>query len=68
MADFNNYFDKLAVKVVEVEDFDSAQRYLFYGQAGTGKTSLATSASLVPELCPVLVIDIEHGSLPAQDR
>ena len=65
MADFNNYFDKLDVKVVEVKDFDSAQRYLFYGQAGTGKTSLATSASLVPELCPVLVIDIEHGSLPA---
>ncbi len=65
MSDFQNYFDKLKIKAVTTEDFDAAQKYLIYGQAGTGKTSLAYSASLVPELCPVLGIDIEHGSLPA---
>lgn len=65
MPDFNNYFDKLKVKVVTAEDFDSAQKYLLYGAAGTGKSSLAYSASLVPELCPVLGVDIEHGSMPA---
>jgi hypothetical protein len=36
---------------------------LVYGEAGVGKTRLAGSASLVPEMCPVLLLDAEAGAL-----
>jgi hypothetical protein len=36
---------------------------LIYGDAGVGKTRLAASASVVPELSPVLLIDFEAGTL-----
>ena len=35
---------------------------LVYGESGVGKTTLAGSADAVPELRPVLVIDIEGGT------
>jgi AAA domain len=41
---------------------------MLYGDPGIGKTRLAGSASLVPEMSPVLFIDIEGGTLSlAQD-
>lgn len=36
--------------------------YLFYGSPGHGKTTLAGSASIVPEMSPVLLLDFEGGS------
>ena len=35
---------------------------LVYGESGVGKTSLAGSADAVPEMRPVLVVDIEGGT------
>jgi hypothetical protein len=34
---------------------------LIYGESGVGKTTLSGSASAVPELSPVLLIDVEGG-------
>lgn len=36
--------------------------YLFYGMPGSGKTSLAGSASKVAAMSPVLLLDFENGS------
>ena len=35
---------------------------LVYGKPGTGKTILAGSASMVPEMSPVLLLDVEGGT------
>lgn len=35
---------------------------LFYGDVGCGKTTLAASAAEIPELSPVLVVDLENSS------
>jgi hypothetical protein len=36
---------------------------LVYGEPGVGKTRLAGSSVLVPEMCPVLLMDFEGGTL-----
>lgn len=41
---------------------------LIYGDSGVGKTVLAGSASVVPEMSPVLCIDIEGGTLSLRKR
>lgn len=41
---------------------------LVYGNPGAGKTVLAGSADAVPELRPVLFIDVEGGTLSLRDR
>lgn len=41
---------------------------LVYGDPGVGKTVLAGSASLVPEMSPVLFVDIEGGTLSIRNR
>jgi phage nucleotide-binding protein len=38
---------------------------LVYGEPGVGKTVLAASAAAIPEMSPVLIIDIEGGTLSA---
>jgi hypothetical protein len=35
---------------------------LIYGEGGTGKTTLAATAADVPDLCPVLHLNIENGA------
>jgi len=35
---------------------------LIYGEPGAGKTVLAGSASIVEDMCPVLVVDVEGGT------
>ncbi len=37
-------------------------KLLVYGQPGSGKTYLAGTATKVPELSPVLFIDVEGGT------
>lgn len=41
---------------------------LVYGESGVGKTVLAGSACVVPDLNPVLFLDIEGGSLSLRKR
>lgn len=41
---------------------------LIYGSSGIGKTILAGSASAVPEMSPVIFLDIEGGTLSLRQR
>jgi hypothetical protein len=41
---------------------------LVYGESGIGKTTLAGSAVEVPEMRPVIFLDIEGGTLSLRDR
>lgn len=41
---------------------------IIFGDSGVGKTVLAASASLVPEMSPVLLIDVEGGILSLRHR
>lgn len=50
-----------------VTDVSPYLNILIYGDPGIGKTRLAGSASLVPEMSPVLVIDVEGGTLSLAD-
>jgi hypothetical protein len=47
--------------ILTVEESDLYQNWLIYGLSGAGKTVLAGSASIVPEMSPVLFVDIEGG-------
>lgn len=40
---------------------------LIYAESGSGKTILSGSASMVPDMAPVLLIDIEGGTLSLRD-
>jgi phage nucleotide-binding protein len=54
--------------VTKVSDHPPQFNLLIYGESGTGKTTLAGSSDLVPEMRKVLVIDIEGGVLSLKDR
>jgi phage nucleotide-binding protein len=45
------------------DDADTGLNILIYGDSGVGKTVLSGSASVVPEMSPVLHIDVEGGTL-----
>jgi len=51
------------LKVQPVSDIPPHVNMLIYGDPGVGKTVLAGSASVVERMAPVLVIDIEGGTL-----
>lgn len=46
----------------KVQERSSWYNMLIYGDSGTGKTTLAGSADLVPAMRPVLFIDVEGGT------
>ena len=48
--------------ILPVEDRAAYLNVLIYGESGVGKTTLAGSADAVPNMRPVLVIDIEGGT------
>lgn len=50
------------LEIKPVQDRSPFFNFLFYGESGTGKTTLAGSADDVPAMRPVLFIDIEGGT------
>lgn len=63
MADIQLTPRKLAgLDIKKVEERSTFFNMLIYGDSGVGKTTLAGSASMVPSMSPVLVIDIEGGT------
>lgn len=48
--------------IERVQERSPFYNFLIYGDSGTGKTTLAGSADEVPEMRPVLFIDIEGGT------
>lgn len=48
--------------ILPVQERAAYLNVLIYGESGVGKTTLAGSADAVPEMRPVLVIDIEGGT------
>lgn len=50
-------------QIKPVEGLNDNFNMLIYGDSGVGKTTLAGSASVVPELSPVLFIDVEGGTM-----
>jgi len=51
-----------AKHVHKAEALNAPKTILIYGDAGRGKTWLAASAAQIPELTPVLLIDVEGGA------
>jgi hypothetical protein len=56
------------LKVSTVQENIAYLNLLIYGDSGAGKTLLAGSAWEVPEMRPVLVIDIEGGTLTLREK
>lgn len=54
--------------VTTVANQSSHINILIYGDSGVGKTTLAGSADLIPEMRKVLVVDIEGGLLSIKDK
>jgi phage nucleotide-binding protein len=50
------------LKVQQVQDRRPFFNFLVYGEPGVGKTVLCGSAMAVPEMSPVLLIDVEGGT------
>jgi phage nucleotide-binding protein len=50
------------LSITKVEERSPYLNILIYGDSGTGKTTVAGSASEVEEMFPVLVVDIEGGT------
>lgn len=54
--------------IVKASEGDDFQNELIYGLPGAGKTLLAASAEDVPEMRPVLYVDIEGGTETIRER
>ena len=54
--------------IIKVADQPDRFNMLVYGESGVGKTTLAGSADLVPEMRKVLVLDIEGGLRSIKSR
>lgn len=65
MGKFDSFLKNLNIEVSDPRITTPKIKMLIYGMSGTGKTSLAVSASKVEELGPVLYIDLERGTAPA---
>lgn len=65
MGKFDSFLTGLNIEVSDPRKDTPKLKILIYGPSGTGKTSLASTASTVEELGPVLYIDLERGTAPA---
>src|SRR5205085_2686412 len=50
------------IDILNLEETPRVLRMLVYGDQGSGKTYLSGTASLVPEMCPILYLAIEGGA------
>lgn len=66
MPDFNTMLADIGLSEVEPAQLTTFSM-LLHGMAGTGKTSLAATASKVEALSPVLIVDTENGTLPVAE-
>lgn len=62
MATNQAAIDAFFKKIKPVDKVPKIHSALLYGPSGTGKSTLAASASLVEELSPVLIVDIEGSA------
>ena len=68
MPDFNEVFNKMGIEVIDTAVDDPSSSWLLYGLPGSAKSSLAMTATKVPELQDVLYLDLENGArLPLRD-
>ena len=65
MGKFDSFLTGLNIEVSDPRVAIPKLKVLLYGPSGTGKTSLASTASTVEELSPVLYVDLERGTAPA---
>lgn len=65
MGKFDSFLTGFNIEVSDPRVTIPKLKVLLYGPSGTGKTSLASTASKVEELGPVLYIDLERGTAPA---
>lgn len=65
MGKFDKFLSNIDIEVADPRVTMPKLKVLLYGPSGTGKTSLASTASAVDELGPVLYIDLERGIAPA---
>ncbi len=56
------------IPLEKAQDVDSKFTCLIYGASGAGKTTLAASAAEVPDMKPVLFLDVEDGLLSIKDK
>jgi len=60
--------DNLLSRIKPITASEPTLKMLVYGPPGAGKTVLAATASEVPEMGPVLYVDIEGGTLSIRDK
>ena len=65
MGKFDSFLTGLNIEVSDPRKNIPKLKVLLYGPSGTGKTSLASTASTVDEISPVLYVDLERGTAPA---
>lgn len=56
------------LKVESVSEDPTFLKILIYGVPGAGKTMLAASATEVSDLCPILFVDVEGGTLSVKEK
>lgn len=67
-ANPNEVVRSLLGRIQPVTATETALKMLVYGPPGAGKTVLAASAADVPEMSPVLHVDVEGGTRSIRDR
>ena len=65
MGKFDKFLKGVNIEISDPRVNTPKLKVLLYGPSGTGKTSLASTASTVAELGPVLYVDLERGTAPA---
>lgn len=59
---------KSKLQIMDLTEVEAYFKSLWYGQPGVGKTVLAGSVVEVPDMCPVLFVDAEGGTMSVQNK
>jgi len=60
--------NSLLSRIKPISEEETVLKMLIYGPPGAGKTVLAATAADVPEMSPVLYVDVEGGTLSIKDK